>query len=121
MFKLTVHSSFSAAHRLVDYSGACQRIHGHNWKVRATIASDQLDDLGMVMDLYELETILNSTLKKFDHYIINDIEPFTEINPTSENLAKFIYYDIKKQLSAPIKMVQVELLETDDFSVTFAE
>ena len=119
MYELTVESGFSAAHFLVDYDGACSNLHGHNWKVQATIAADHLNELGMVMDLYELEKIVKSCLMQFDHKIINETEPFSAANPTSENLASHIYHFICEQLPENIQMKQVRLFETDNFSVTF--
>jgi len=121
MYKLTVESDFSAAHRLVNYPGACHRIHGHNWKVKATIAAEQLDEMGMVIDLFDLKKILDDCLEQFDHRIINEVQPFDKINPTSENLAQYIYEYIEKQLPENIKIVQIEIFETEKFSVIFSK
>ena len=121
MFKLCVESDFSAAHRLVDYPGPCHRIHGHNWKVKATIAAETLDELGMVIDLYDLKTILDECLQQFDHRIINEVLPFDKINPTSENLAKYIYEFMENKCPEKVKMDQVEIFETEKFSVIFSK
>ena len=121
MFKLCVESDFSAAHRLVNYPGACNRIHGHNWKVKATIAAEELDEMGMVIDLFDLKKILDVCLDQFDHRIINEVQPFDEINPTSENLAKYIYEYFEKQLPEKIIIVQIEIFETEKFSVIFSK
>ncbi|HPG37849.1 MAG TPA: 6-carboxytetrahydropterin synthase QueD [bacterium] len=121
MYKLVVESFFSAAHHLVEYPGACRRIHGHNWVVKATIAASILDESGMVMDLFTLKAILDDCLNQFDHRLINETPPFDTVNPTSENLAKYIYDYMKKQLPQGINMHQVEVCETEKFSVIYSE
>ncbi len=121
MYKLVVESFFSAAHHLVEYPGACRRIHGHNWNVKATIASENLDESGMVMDLFDLKKILDDCLSQFDHRLINETSPFDKVNPTSENLAKYIYDFMKQRLPQFINMHQVQISETEKFSVIYSE
>jgi 6-pyruvoyltetrahydropterin/6-carboxytetrahydropterin synthase len=121
MYKLVVESFFSAAHHLVDYPGACRRIHGHNWVVKATVAAELLDQSGMVMDLYALKKILDDCLMQFDHRLINETPPFDTLNPTSENLAKYIFDFMKQRLPEPITMHQVQISETEKFSVVYKE
>ena len=121
MYKLSVESQFSAAHRLLQYPGACKRIHGHNWKVKTQVSAAELNELGMVIDLLEMQKLLDDCLMQFDHQMINDIEPFDRINPTSENLARYIFQQIKEKLPERIKMESVEVLETDGFSVIYEE
>lgn len=121
MYQLVVKGQFSAAHRLVQYPGACARIHGHNWKVKATMAGDKLDALGMVFDMMALQSILQECLDQFDHHMINEVAPFDQLNPSSENLAHFIYHWMKKRLPEPVQIVQVEVAENDEFSVAYSE
>lgn len=121
MYRLVARAQFSAAHRLDYYPGACERIHGHNWKVKATVAGAELDQLGMVIDLMVFKTILDECLQAFDHRMINDIAPFDTINPTSENLARHIFSWMKERLPAKARMVEVEVAENDDFSVCYSE
>ena len=119
MYRLTVESEFSAAHHLVDYPGACKRVHGHNWKVRVTFSAPELNDLGMVVDLMELEKLLDECVKPLDHRVINEVPPFDRLNPTSENIARHIYQQLQPKLPA-IHLESVQLFETDDFSVTYS-
>ena len=88
MFTLCVKARFSGAHRLVNYPGACQRIHGHNWQVKARIRARELDEQGMVMDLMQLSSLLKECLDQYDHRMVNEVAPFDSLNPTSENLAR---------------------------------
>lgn len=121
MFKLCVQSDLSAAHQLNLYQGACQRIHGHNWKIKATIAGKQLNELGMVIDLLVLKQILDECLAQFDHRMLNDVPPFDKMNPTSENLASYIYQWLKARLPQNVYVDQVEVFETDQLSVTYTD
>jgi 6-pyruvoyltetrahydropterin/6-carboxytetrahydropterin synthase len=121
MYKLCVNARFSAAHRLLDYPGVCKRIHGHNYRVKAVIQSKELDKMGMVMDLMDLQTKLNNITNDFDHKVINDIPPFDELNPTSENLARFIFGELKKKLGRDIALKSIEIFETEDYSVIYSE
>lgn len=89
---------FDAAHFLKDYDGECSNIHGHSWRVDICVSSLELDQFGMIVDFKALKEHLNKELKRYDHKLINDIYPFTDINPTAENLAYDIYMAFKKEL-----------------------
>jgi len=92
MYTLRVEGAFEAAHRVVDYPGKCDRLHGHNWVVEAAFRGTQLDDLGMLIDFKVAKKALAAVLDDYDHYYLNDIPPFSEgVNPTAENLARIIY------------------------------
>ncbi|MCP4197039.1 MAG: 6-carboxytetrahydropterin synthase QueD [Proteobacteria bacterium] len=98
MFQVARERAFSASHQLRGYKGRCERLHGHNWRVRVHIEAEVLDELGMVIDFHELDRIMEEVIDPFDHRHLNDVSPFTEINPSSENLAQFIGEGVKKQL-----------------------
>ncbi|MDR3565845.1 MAG: 6-carboxytetrahydropterin synthase QueD [Negativicutes bacterium] len=111
MFELTTIVEFEAAHRLPDYPGKCCRLHGHNWKVEVTVVGDQLDDLGMLIDFRDLKQEVNKVIDTLDHYYLNEIEPFRTVNPTAENIAKYIYEELNSHLIAArgvtVKLVKV--------------
>ncbi|MBN1466090.1 6-carboxytetrahydropterin synthase QueD [candidate division KSB1 bacterium] len=117
MYKLLVVAKFSAAHRLIDYPGACERIHGHNWRVKVTVCAEDVDENGMVMDLVQLKKRIDDCVAQFDHRVINDVPPFDQLNPTSENLAKYLYHAIAEQLDLSVHSVQVA--EMDDYAVVY--
>lgn len=98
MFNLKVVSSFSAAHYLRGYKGKCENLHGHNWKVQVSVSNKELDSIGMVIDFKELKNTLEDALKELDHKCLNDISPFDRKNPSSENIAVYIYNRIKEIL-----------------------
>jgi 6-pyruvoyltetrahydropterin/6-carboxytetrahydropterin synthase len=100
MYKIKVEGNFSSAHNLRGYKGKCESLHGHNWKIEASVASDKVDDVGMVMDFTELKRDLFKILEKLDHKYLNSLTPFKKINPTSENIACYIYTELKKNIPA---------------------
>jgi len=97
MYKISVISDFSAAHMLRHYKGKCENVHGHNWKVEVSVSSGKLDKLGMVVDFKELKKSTNVILEELDHKNLNDLPYFKKVNPTSENIAKYIYDRVKGQ------------------------
>ncbi len=105
MFEIKITRDFAAAHRVEDYPGNCERLHGHNWKVEVVSRSAELDGLGMVMDFRKLKEITDSVLARLDHGYLNEIPPFTEINPTAENIARYIFESVAGR--APVQRVNV--------------
>jgi 6-pyruvoyltetrahydropterin/6-carboxytetrahydropterin synthase len=120
MYKLNVTSSFSSAHKLDGYNGMCKNLHGHNWKVRLCVMCDTLDDIGMAMDFGILKAKLNSFLAGLDHQYLNDLPAFQTMNPTSENLARYIFEQMGMLLSGcPCEVVEVEVWESEKASVIY--
>ncbi|HMM20508.1 MAG TPA: 6-carboxytetrahydropterin synthase QueD [Selenomonadales bacterium] len=111
MYELTTIVDFEAAHRLPDYPGKCSRLHGHNWKVEVTVAGDQLDRLGMLIDFRDLKQALNGIIGTLDHYYLNEIEPFCRINPTAENIARYIYEKLASSLASVSEGVTVRAVK----------
>lgn len=118
MFELSVESYFSAAHHLLNYEGKCENIHGHNWKVEVTVQGNQLDKSGMLIDFKILKQHLNETLDRLDHKDLNNIEKLKGISPSSENIAMFIYNELKQKL--PI-IKKVSVWETDRAKASYME
>jgi 6-pyruvoyltetrahydropterin/6-carboxytetrahydropterin synthase len=98
MHTIKVEGNFSAAHKLRGYKGKCEDLHGHNWKVEAAVASETLDPIGMVMDFTHLKAKLNKVLKQFDHKYINSIPYFKKVNPTSENIARYVFENLRPRV-----------------------
>lgn len=95
MYSIKVEGNFSSAHNLRGYRGKCEELHGHNWKIEVTCARAKLDKSGMLLDFKELKMKLNSVLEKLDHKYLNGLSYFKKVNPTSENIAKYIYDSLK--------------------------
>jgi len=96
MYEIKVQSVFSAAHNLRNYRGKCENLHGHNWKVEAIFAYETLDKDGIAVDFKKAKAGLKKVIEEFDHLYLNDTGIFKSINPTSENMAKLIYDNLKK-------------------------
>jgi 6-pyruvoyltetrahydropterin/6-carboxytetrahydropterin synthase len=120
MYELAVRSSFSAAHRLIDYQGKCENLHGHNWKVEAKVVSEKLDKRGMVIDFKKIKQGLKQVLDRLDHTYLNELKYFKDHSPTSEHIARYIYLElaslIKKNM---VTLKEVTVWETDNSSATY--
>src|SRR5882672_9928759 len=84
MFEVTVEDTFAAGHYLRNYKGKCENPHGHNYKVRVTLAGKELDKAGLLLDFKDLREVMKHVIDRLDHQMINDLEPFTTINPSAE-------------------------------------
>jgi len=98
MFKLKIVSNFSSAHNLKGYRGKCEELHGHNYKVELIVQGEKLDRIGMLCDFKILKKNLDDIIKNLDHRYLNKLEPFNRVNPTAENIAKYIFYEIRKKI-----------------------
>ena len=115
-----VECTFSGAHHLRGYPGNCGRHHGHNWHVRATVRSIELDELGMGIDFRELRAKLKAILDDLDHSDLNAHPAFQNRNPSSENLATFIFHKLQPQLfDERYTLHAVEVRETDSAGVIY--
>ncbi len=114
VYHLTVRSSFAAAHRLREYEGNCEQLHGHNWLVEATVESSLLDDRGMAMDFRSIKDALRGILSGMDHKYLNEIPPFDDRNPSSENLARYIFEKMEGKVPPPARLRRITVWESDD-------
>jgi len=122
MYDLMIESQFSSAHQLRGYKGKCEALHGHNWRVQITVSSDNLNDIGIMIDFHELKDISGEVISSLDHSFLNDVFPFTEINPSSENIAKWIFDSMKKKIDSNLCDVSsVTVWENETSSATYYE
>ena len=106
MYELMVETDFSAAHQLRGYKGSCERLHGHNWKVQVFLEGEELDETGMLIDFKEIKKKTDKLMEKLDHQYLNELPKFGKINPTTENIAKYIFGELSKKINN-IKKVTV--------------
>lgn len=118
MYIVKVENSFSGAHRLMKYKGKCEELHGHNWKVEVEIKSEDLDNIGMVVDFTEVKIYLKSIMSELDHKYLNDLEYFKHTNPTSENIAKYVYDRMSSEMSGSM-VSKVTIWETATSSASY--
>ena len=122
MYRLSVKTNFSAAHHLQDYQGACQNLHGHNWKVGVKIICEKTDEIGLTIDYKVVKEFINEIMDRLDHQYLNKLKVFEEINPTSENIAKYIYKELEKNIKREgCKISEVEVWESDNTSMAYFE
>lgn len=117
-------TEFSAAHVLYGYAGACNRVHGHNFKVELEVEARALDEVGMAVDFTMLESLAASIAQGLDHQLLNEIPPFNEVNPTAENLGAYFWTRAAKALDDQgrgVRLRAVTVRENDRTSVTYSE
>ena len=120
MYEISVQQHFDAAHYLRNYKGKCEALHGHRFEVRVSIQSDELDDNGLAYDFIDLKRYLGEILSRFDHTCLNEVSPFDNINPSSENIAATIYKELQLRLKeAPVTISKVTVCESPSTAVTF--
>ncbi len=122
MFELMVETTFSAAHQLKGYMGKCEHLHGHNWKIQVHVIAERLNEIDIAMDFQEIKKITNEVIAPLDHRVLNEIFPFTEKNPSSENIAKWIYDSLIKKIdNENIRVSAVTVWESETSSATYYE
>jgi 6-pyruvoyltetrahydropterin/6-carboxytetrahydropterin synthase len=105
IFEIEVESQFSAAHRLREYGTKCENLHGHNWNVVAVVQGAGLDSRGVCIDFRDLKKALAKVLDELDHKDLNAVPPFDKINPSAENIARFVY----KKLAPKVRRSRTRL------------
>jgi 6-pyruvoyltetrahydropterin/6-carboxytetrahydropterin synthase len=121
MFEVTIEQTFAAGHALRNYHGKCENVHGHNYRCQVTLEGAELDHTGLLMDFVALKKTLQSVIDRLDHQWLNDFPPFDVLNPSAENIAKYIYDEVNKGIGgqADIRLGAVKLWETDTSSATY--
>jgi 6-pyruvoyltetrahydropterin/6-carboxytetrahydropterin synthase len=119
MFEITVEETFAAGHALRNYHGRCENVHGHNYRVQVTVTGEQLDAAGLLVDFVELKRIMHAVVDRMDHQFLNDVPPFDVLNPSAENMARYIYEQIAANMPGPARVSAVKLWETDTASATY--
>jgi 6-pyruvoyltetrahydropterin/6-carboxytetrahydropterin synthase len=122
MFKLMIHTSFAAAHCLTHYQGDCENLHGHNWKVEVAVTARELDKAGLGIDFKTLKAETNTLLKTLDHKYLNELPPFLETSPSSENIARYLYRELTSRLNNDnIAVASITVWESDFACATYYE
>jgi len=114
MYQLKISSSFASAHNLMNYQGDCENLHGHNWKVEVSVTAENLDKSGLGIDFKTLKAETKSLLKTLDHKHLNELVPFKDVSPSSENIARYIYQELSRTLNNDnIKVESITVWESD--------
>lgn len=122
MYKLTIRTSFAAAHNLINYQGDCENLHGHNWKVDVAVTALELDKSGLGIDFKVLKREAGEIINELDHKYINENPVFTNLSPSSENISRYLYQRISERLNDEnIKVDSVTVWESDNASACYYE
>ena len=124
MFEVSVDETFAAGHALRGYKGKCENIHGHNYKVRVTLAGGELDKVGLLYDFVHLKQVIQGVIKALDHKFLNEFPPFDVINPSAENIARYFYQQVGEQLKKEpngARLERVTVWESDVTSAMYRE
>ncbi|MEW6660254.1 MAG: 6-carboxytetrahydropterin synthase QueD [Thermodesulfobacteriota bacterium] len=114
MYEIKIITSFSAAHRLENFYGKCEALHGHNWKVEVFLAGKKLDEAGLLLDFGAVKARTRELLEEIDHKYLNELPAFSHQNPSSENLASFLFQRLAAILNREgVKVSRVNVWESD--------
>jgi 6-pyruvoyltetrahydropterin/6-carboxytetrahydropterin synthase len=121
MFEVTIEETFAAGHALRNYKGKCENVHGHNYRCHVALEGATLDSIGLLVDFVELKRVVHSVLDRMDHQWLNEFPPFDAINPSAENMARYIYEEVHRELQtrAGVRVSFVRLWETDTAFATY--
>lgn len=122
MYELKIVTHMAAAHQLREYEGGCERLHGHNWKIEVHVRGRELGRNGLLVDFKRVKEATAVLLKQLDHAFLNDVEPFTRLNPSSENIARHIYQSLSRDLNdGNVSVSKVTAWESDTACATYME
>ena len=122
VFEVYVKTHFSAAHSLKGYPGDCARMHGHNWTVEVFVGCKELDEIGIGVDFKKIEQAVKDVLEGLDHFNLNELPAFKDLNPSSENIARFLYKELGEKLNSKIvKVSRVRVCETPGAGASYWE
>jgi 6-pyruvoyltetrahydropterin/6-carboxytetrahydropterin synthase len=122
MYEVSVDETFAAGHALRGYKGKCENVHGHNYKVRVALAGAELDSVGLLYDFVHLKQVIQEVIRSLDHRFLNDFPPFDSVNPSAENIARYIYDEASKQMRRMpngASIASITVWETDTTSATY--
>jgi len=120
MYEVSVDETFAAAHNLRGYKGKCENLHGHNYKVRVTLSGKEVDSVGLLYDFVHLKQVIQSVVRSLDHKYLNELPPFDVLNPSAENIARYIYDQAAKQLHQAPNGAEVSSITVWESDVTAA-
>ena len=120
MYEVTIIKSFSSAHLLAQIGGKCEELHGHNFKVEVTVSAPDLKEMGLLIDFRVVKKWLSEILDQMDHKHLNELPFFSGINPSAENIAKYIYDEMElKVKTSGVNVARIKIWESENAAVTY--
>jgi 6-pyruvoyltetrahydropterin/6-carboxytetrahydropterin synthase len=121
MYRLMIKTSFAAAHNLINYQGDCENLHGHNWRVEVVVAAKELDKAGLGIDFKILKKQTNSLLDELDHKYLNDLTPFKNNSPSSENISRYLFERLSETLNNEnITVEKINVWESENACASYS-
>jgi len=121
MYELTVITQFAAAHQLRKFRGKCEKLHGHNWRIEVSLTGEKLNDAGLLIDFEEIKEATDRILEELDHSFLNELPKFKDQNPSSENIAAYIFEKLGSTLNNnQIKVTRVTAWESDSARASYS-
>ncbi len=121
MYEITILAHFSGAHRLRHLHGQCEALHGHNWKIEVSVTSRRLGKDGVALDFGILKQEVANVLKTLDHTFLNDLPYFKKREPSSENIAKYIFDRLQPEArKRKVMLKKVTAWESETASATYS-
>ena len=122
MYELKVITDFAAAHKLRNFRGECEKLHGHNWRIEVALSGDRLNEAGLLIDFKDVKTAANNVLGDLDHSYLNDLPQFKNENPSSENIAAYLFQRLSSELNkSHLKVTKVTAWESDSACASYGE
>lgn len=120
MYELKILSQFAAAHQLRESGGKCEQMHGHNWKVEVCVQGDTLGDDGLLIDFHDVKDAARRVIETLDHRYLNEVPPFDRQNPSSENIARYLFESVGRELNSDrVRVSRVTAWESDTACATY--
>lgn len=121
MYELKVITQFAAAHQLRMFRGKCENLHGHNWRIEVHLAGNRLNDTGLLMDFREVKEATDGILEELDHSLLNELPRFRDQNPSSENIAAYVFEKLSNKLNnTGVRVTKVTAWESDSAAASYS-
>ena len=119
-FEVMIERDFSSAHQLRGYKGKCENLHGHNYKVEIYARGEELNNIGLLIDFGDLKQAANEIVNYLDHRNLNELPPFDELQPSAENLAKYVLERVGQRVGDErVQIYKVRCFETPTSVATY--
>ena len=113
MYEVIVKVNFSSAHQLRGYNGKFENLHGHNWTATVTVQAQELDAMEVGIDFVILKNKTEELLAQIDYKNINEVPPFDKLNPSAENIARWLFQNIAQEINTD--KVKVHRVQVNEF------
>jgi len=111
MFEINVETRFYADHELILPDGLKEQTHSHDWVVTASVSSEKLNNIGIVMNFHKLRELLENITAELNGKSLNKVKYFEKYNPSAENVAKYIFEKLEPQLPGNVKLGYISIIE----------